>query len=230
MMQTLISPLKALAAYPRYLADEAGAFFSTVARYYSNARFRRASLHCLRAYLLHSPDAICRHYLRDANDDEVQKVYGETFCTTLEAIANAVRLSDKDVVYDLGCGRGLSVFWFNAMHGCKAIGVDINRYFVIQARAIQRKAGIEDVEFILANILDLDYDDATIIYLYGTAFTDAAITKLVKRFTSLKAGTRVVSVSYPLNAYAEKPLFQLEQSIKARYLWGIADVYIQRKL
>ncbi|MGH8807417.1 MAG: class I SAM-dependent methyltransferase [Noviherbaspirillum sp.] len=230
MMQTLISPLKALAAYPRYVAADVGAFFSTVARYYPNARFRRADLHCLRAYLLHNPDAICRRYLRDAADDEGQKIYGETFFTTLEAIANAVGLSDKDVVYDLGCGRGRSVFWFNAMYGCKAIGVDINRYFVIQARGIQRKAGIEGVEFILANALDLDYEDATLIYLYGTAFTDAAIAKLVKRFASLKEGTRVVSVSYPLNAYAAEPLFELEQTIKAKYLWGTADIYIQRKL
>jgi SAM-dependent methyltransferase len=230
MMQTAIAPFKAMAAYPRYLAAEIGEFFSTVSRYYSNPRFRRADFHCFLAYLMRDPDAICHRYLRNAADDEVQKIYGETFFTTLEKIADAVGLSESDVIYDLGCGRGRSVFWFHALRGCRAIGVDINPYFVIQARRIQRKADIEGVDFFLANVLDIDYDDATVIYLYGTAFSDAAIVKLVRRFASLATGTRVVSVSYPLNTYAETPMFELEKTIKGKFPWGETEIYIQRKL
>lgn len=230
MMQIAISPFKALAAYPRCLGAEIIEFFSAAARYYPNRRFRQTELQCLLAYLMRSPEAICRRYLRDASDDEVQKIYGETFLTTLEQISDAVGLTEHDVVYDLGCGRGRGVFWFNAIRGCRAIGVDINRYFIIQARRIQRKTEIEGVEFVLGNVLDLDYDDASVIYLYGTAFSDRAIVRLVRRFESLKPGTRVVSVSYPLNAYTRSPMFELEKTLNCAYPWGETEVYIQRKL
>jgi SAM-dependent methyltransferase len=230
MMDIALAPLKAITAYPRARVTEIGEFFTTVTRYYANARFRRAELHCFLAYLMRSPEAICHRFLRKADDDEVQKIYGETFFTTLEKIADAVGLSERDVVYDLGCGRGRGVFWFHALRGCRAIGVDLNQYFIIQARRIQRKADIDGVDFVIANILDLDYADATVIYLYGTAFSDAAIVKLVRRFESLAKGTRVVSVSYPLNGYADTPMFELEKTINGRFPWGETEIYIQRRL
>lgn len=229
MLQIALSPFKALAAWPASLKAEIAEFCATVLRYYPNARFRRADLLCLHAYLTRSPEAICRRYLRDAPAHDVQRIYGETFLTTLEQVADAAGVTDQDVVYDLGCGRGRNVFWLNALRGCRAVGVDLNRYFIIQARRIQRKAEIEGVEFVLANVMDLDYDDATVIYLYGTAFSNRAIAKLVGRFESLKPGTRVISVSYPLNAYAHTPMFKLEKKITGAFPWGEADIYIQRK-
>jgi len=192
--------------------------------------FRRADIRCLLAYLVHTPEAVCHRYLRHFPENEVQKIYGETFFTTLEAIANAVQLGKDDVIYDLGCGRGRSVFWFNAMYGCRSIGVEINPVFVTQAQKIQSKVGMNNVTFLLANVMDIDYGDATVIYLYGTAFNDVAITRLVKRFKTLKTGTRVVSVSYALNAYADEPLFEMEQKLVGKYLWGSTEIYIQRRI
>jgi len=229
-MQSLYAQLKALVFYPLYLVIGAADFLATIVRYYPNARFRRADWRCLRAYLVRDPYTICRRYLRDFPDDEVQKIYGETFFGTLEKIAEAVGLAENDVVYDLGCGRGRGVFWFNAFYGCRAVGVEINPLFVIEARTIARKAGIDGVAFELANLLDLDCRDATVIYLYGSAFSDEAIEKLVDRFRALRRGTRVVSVSYALNDYAKTPLFELKKTFKGRYLWGYADIYVQHKL
>lgn len=224
------SLLQALFAYPRYLVVDTIEYMVTVRRYYPNLRFRRADLHCLWAYLLRNPDNICHRYLRSFPDDQVQKIYGESFFTTLEAIAKAVDLSEHDVIYDLGCGRGRSVFWFNALYRCRAVGVEINPTFVIQARKIQKKQGIDDVEFIFANLMDVDYSDATVLYLYGTAFNDAAIATLVERFATLRRGTRIVSVSYPLTKYTKTPLFELVQTMPAKYPWGSTHIYIHRKL
>lgn len=106
MTQALFSQLKAFACSPLYLAIDVFEYLIAVARYYPNPQFRRADLRCLRAYFLRDPYAMYRRYLRDFPDDEVQKIYGESFFTTLDAIAKAVNLAEKDVVYDLGCGRG----------------------------------------------------------------------------------------------------------------------------
>lgn len=226
---SLTSLAKALAAYPVYLANDIVEFTRTIARYYPNPHFRRADLRCLRAYLLRNPDAICQRYLRNFPDDEVQKIYGETFFTTLDQIATALQLSPQDVVYDLGCGRGRGVFWLHAMRGCRAVGVEINPAFVIEARRIQKKAGIDGVEFILGNLMDLDYADATVIYLYGTAFSDEAIARLIDCFRALRPGTRIVTVSYALTSYTEEPLFELEQQFSGKFLWGRANIFVQRK-
>jgi SAM-dependent methyltransferase len=230
MTHALVSYSKALLRSPLYLATDIIEFVTTVVRYYPNAQFRRADLRCMSAYLMRSPYRICQRYLRDFPDNKVQKIYGETFFTTLDTIARAVGLSEKDVIYDLGCGRGRGVFWFNAMYKCRAIGVEIYPVFVTEARRIKKKVGIDGVEFICANLMDLDYDDATVIYFYGTAFNDEAIAAVVDRFRKLKRGTRIVSVSYALTAYTKAPLFELEQKIRGKFLWGETNIFIQRKL
>ncbi|MEN3297118.1 MAG: hypothetical protein V7642_6371 [Burkholderiales bacterium] len=230
MTNALVSYSKALLRAPLYLATDIIEFAATVKRYYPNTQFRRADLRCMSAYLLRSPYRICQRYLRDMPDDKVQKIYGETFFTTLETIARAVGLSEKDVIYDLGCGRGRGVFWFNAMYKCRAVGVEIHPGFVTEARRIKNKLGIDRVEFIYANLMDLDYDDATVVYFYGTAFSDTAIASIVDRFRKLKRGTRVVSVSYPLMPYTKGPLFELEQKIRGKFVWGETNIFIQRRL
>ncbi|HJV84792.1 MAG TPA: class I SAM-dependent methyltransferase [Noviherbaspirillum sp.] len=230
MKTNVLSPLLALAAYPVHVLNGFKEYATTIRRYYPNPRFRRADLLCLWAYLTRDPHAICEHFLRDYPDDQVQKMYGESFFTTLEKIAEAVDLDDKDVVYDLGCGRGRSVFWFNTMFGCRAVGIEINPMFVINARLIQKALDIDNVEFILSNLMDADYSDATVIYLYGTALSDTAIVNLVERFVTLKPGTRVVTVSYSLSRYTELPMFALEKTIRGKFVWGETDIYIQRKL
>lgn len=230
MADAVFSLLRAVAYSPVYLVREALQFLVTVVRYYPNARFRRADLLCLWTYLLRDPYKICQHYLRDFPNERVQKIYGETFFTTLETIATAINLSERDVIYDLGCGRGRSIFWFNAMYRCRAVGVEINPVFVAQARKIQKRLGIDGVDFLLADLMDVDYDDATVLYLYGTAFNNNAIARLIDRFATLRKGTRIVCVSYPLTRYTDASLFELEQTIKGKFLWGDTDIYIHRKL
>lgn len=230
MTQEILGLFRAFAFSPAYMAREWIEFLKSARRYYRNTTFRHADLHCLAAYLLQGPDRICQHFLRSHPDEKVQRLYGETFFTTLEAIAHAVRLSADDVVYDLGSGRGRSVFWFNAMYGCRAVGVEINPVFVWRANRIKEKVGIRDVEFLLGNLMDVDYRDATLIYFYGTAFSDEAIEEIANRFRNLRPGTRVVSVSYPLTHYTDGRVFDLEKTIKGKFVWGSTDIYIQRKL
>jgi SAM-dependent methyltransferase len=230
MTHSFTSYAKALVFAPRYLVADVFEFLATVARYYPNAQFRRADMRCLWAYLLRDAYRTCQSYLRDLPDNRVQKIYGETFFTTLDAIARAVNLSENDVIYDLGCGRGRGVFWFNAMYKCRAVGVEIYPVFVTVARRIKKRLGIDGVEFIYANLMDIDYDDATVIYFYGTAFNDEAIASVVDCLKSVKPGTRVVSVSFALTRYTNAPLFELEQKIHGRFLWGEADIFIQRRL
>lgn len=222
--------LRLLALYPRYVFTDAMDFLRTLKRYYPNAQFRRADWRFLLAYLFRDADKICVRHVRHLPDDQVQKIWGETFFSTLDDVARAVRLNENDVMYELGCGRGRGVFWLNAFHGCRVVGVEINPVFMKIATRIRDRVQADGVEFITANLLDLDYSPASVIYLYGTAFSDAALRQLMKRFATLRPGARVASVSARLGRYSNTPLFELEQTIQGKFLWGRADIFIYRRI
>jgi precorrin-6B methylase 2 len=222
--------LKDLLAIPAHIARDIADSITTVIRYYPNSLFRRTDLRCLFGYWLINPYAICQRYLANFSESEVQKIYGETFFTTFELIANALKLNENDVIYDLGCGRGRGVFWLNAFYRCKAIGVELNPVFVRKALKIKHKLKIENVEFLQANMMDADFSDATVLYLYGTALTDAAIAKFIANLKRVKQGTKIVTVSYPLHHYAKAGEFEMMEQFQGQFLWGDTTIYIQRKL
>ncbi len=226
----MIKLLKSILFSPIYFIIDLLDYARSVYMFYPNKVFREADLRILFSYLILNPYAICKRYLKDFPEDQVQKVYGETFFSTLELIAKKIVLTKEDTIYDLGCGRGRTVFWFNAIYGCRAIGVEINPLFIHKARKISEKMALEGVEFKLANLMDLDYSNATHIYLYGSVFTEEAIAHIIENFKHLKPGTVVISVTFPLSDYTEENLFTLEQEFTARFLWGYTGIYVQRKI
>ena len=187
-------------------------------------------MRCLFGYWLINPYAICPRYLVNFSENEVQKIYGETYFSTFEAIAVALKLNEHDVIYDLGCGRGRGVFWLNAFYHCRAIGVELNPVFVRKALKIKNKLKIENVEFVQANMMDVDFSNATVLYLYGTALSDAAIENFIVNLKRAKQGTKIVTVSYPLHHYAKAGEFEMIEQFQGQFLWGDTMIYIQRKL
>lgn len=98
-----------------------------------------------------------------------------------------------DVVYDLGCGDGRVLFTAIHEFGAKtAVGYEINQHLI---ETIQRKIENEKLESRIIvhqqNLMDANISEATVIFLYLTAFgNDRLRTKLS---AEAKLGTRVVS-------------------------------------
>lgn len=226
----MINVIKGILLYPFFKAITIYDYFRTVVKYYPNKVFREADLRLLLTYQIVNPYTLCRRYLQDFPEDEVQKVYGETFFSTLETIAKKVKLSPEHTIYDLGCGRGRTVFWFHAICGCRAIGVEINPMFVYKAREVRQKMGLDKMEFKYSNFLDVDLRDATHIYFYGTAFEVEGLIKVIEHFKQLKPGTIVISVTFQLNEVTDEKIFAVEDQFMAKFLWGCSPIYILRKL
>jgi len=218
----IVTPYYALMASYEYAFE--------VWRYYHNREFRQADLQLVRRYLLRSPYRICSRFLEPYPDEEVQKVYGETSLMTLEVIAEKIRLQADDTLYELGAGRGRSAFWFHAFRGCRVIGVELNPHFIREAQGVLAAFPESRIEFRQANLLELDYADATAVYLYGTLFKEVAITRIVERLRSLPPGARVVTVTHPLtDDAAGAELFEMIDQFQAPFLWGCTEVFIQRR-
>lgn len=186
-------------------------------RYYRSLSFFFTDLLLSVRYLFKSP-------FRLAKD-----IYGETPLTTLDKIAKECRLLSKDVVYDLGCGRGRALFWLRHFINCEVIGVDNQQIFIDRANAVKQRMQMNKMTFLSEDFTTLNFEKATVIYFYGTCYPDALIEKLIAKFRDLARGTKIISVSYPLTEFTTEPLFTLQKTFKGKYPWGTTEIFYQIK-
>jgi SAM-dependent methyltransferase len=203
-------------------------YIRVVYRYYGNKKFLKADLSIRLMYLFNNPYKISKRFLKSRNSEDVY-TYGETPLTTLEVIAKECQINENDTVYELGCGRGLVCFWLNAIKGCKVVGVEYNPAFVQRADRVVARLKLDGVKFINTDICDVNLHGATVCYLYGTCLDDKTIKKMISKFSRLPAGTRIVTVSFPLSDYTNEDWFELMHTFSVPFTWGNADVYIQIK-
>lgn len=201
-------------------------YLKVIFSYYSNLTFLKADLSLRLMYLFHNPYTISKRFLKNKGEKEIY-AYGETPLSTMEKIAAEAHISSEDVVYELGCGRGRTCFWLNSFLKCRVVGVEYVPEFVERANKIKHKLGFNNIEFRLGDMVDANFEGASVIYLYGTCLEDELIRRLNKHFAALPAGTKIVSVSYPLNDFADKPFCEVMKRFKAKFGWGETDVYLQ---
>lgn len=201
-------------------------YLRVVSRYYSHPLFRKVDFFILRCYVQRNPYTISKEFLEKKGVAQVY-TYGETPLTTLEKIANACGISSKDVVYELGCGRGRSCFWLRCFKGCRVIGVEFVPDFVTNADRAKRKFQVSEVTFLFRDILYPSYSDATVLYFYGTTSEPSFIIKLIDKLKQLPKGTKIITVSFPLTSYSSEELFKTVKVFPASFTWGTADVYLQ---
>ena len=156
-------------------------------------------------------------------------VYGETPCLTMQRILAELRPSSTDRFVDLGCGRGLSVFFVRLYYRIPATGIEIVPTFVRRAQKVARILGLSGVEFIRENlswVTEEQIGRGTIFYLAGTTFEDELLDKIGLRLIMLPPGVRLITLSeaFPSDQF---------RVVKVRsyyFSWGKTDVYYQEKI
>ncbi len=148
-------------------------------------------------------------------------LYGETPLTTLYEIACRFGISSRDHVIDIGCGRGRGINFLRHYIGCQVTGVEWHPIFV------EKSVKDPKSKVICCDFLSMDFKDASVIYFYGTSFSDEVITKLTQSFELLEKSVKIITVSYPLSDY--NPAFGIEARLKGSFPWGKADIFLNRK-
>lgn len=198
----------------------------TIWRYYRNIRFARIDLYLLTLYFLNSPYKISKTHLERRRETDVY-AYGETPLTTMDAIARAFSIEKGDHLYELGCGRGRGCFWLREFIGCRVTGVDFVPQFIEYANAVKSRFDVKGVTFLCEDMFEVNFEEGTVFYLYGTNLEDRQILRLIKKFLQLPKGTRIITVSFALNEYKEGAAFNVLGQIKTAFPWGEAVVYLQ---
>jgi SAM-dependent methyltransferase len=192
-------------------------------------KFLTIDLHLAFLYLFKNPHRISKSFLSQRGEPNVYQ-YGETPLTTLNHIACHCRILSHDVLYELGCGSGRTCFWLRTFVKCKVVGIDFLPEFIQKANAIKKKQHLNHIDFLNADMLSVDFSEATVIYLYGTCLPDHLIEQLLASFATLKPLTKVITVSYPLTDYCQGKLFKTIKSFPARFPWGSTIVYLSQKI
>lgn len=112
----------------------------------------------------------------------------------VERMLNLAEIGPTDLVYDIGCGDGRLAI-AAARRGARAVGIDLETYWVEQARAAAKEAGVDArVEFHAGDALQHDLRAATVLLMYLVDWSVAKISVAAR--AQCQAGTRLISNSF----------------------------------
>ncbi len=146
--------------------------------------------------------------------------YEPTPQKVVDALLRLARVTDKDEVWDLGCGDGRIPVTAAREYGCKAYGFDIDPERVKDSLANVRRQGVERLVTIQErDLFTLDLSKGpTVVTLYLLPRLNA---KLLPQLRKLPSGARVVSVAHRMADVEpdEHIVVAVEQGEFDVYLW-----------
>jgi 16S rRNA A1518/A1519 N6-dimethyltransferase RsmA/KsgA/DIM1 with predicted DNA glycosylase/AP lyase activity len=111
------------------------------------------------------------------------------------AACRLAKVSNKDIVYELGSGDGEFILTAAKEFKCKkAIGIEIEITRHLISRIKLKKEKIKNAKFIREDFKKIKLNDATVVYFY---LVPAVIKRIMPKLKKeLKQGTRIVSLKY----------------------------------
>ncbi len=132
----------------------------------------------------------------------------------------AAKVTDKDIVYDLGAGDGKIPIAAAKHFGAKAVGIEYNADLAALGRRNAQRAGVADkVTIIQGDIFQEDFSKATVVTLYLLSDLNY---RLRPTLLSMKPGTRVVSHQFHMGEWEPDEVIRGEDT--EAYLWIVPAV------
>ena len=105
------------------------------------------------------------------------------------------QVTNKDLVYDLGCGDGRIVIAAAKDFGARGVGVDIEPYWIEKSERNAKKARVEHLTtFRVEDALSVDLSPANVLMLYLVEWSMGKLRPIIE--STAKPGTRVVSHNF----------------------------------
>lgn len=161
--------------------------------------------------------------------------YGEIKYQSLKTIFDDLPKSHKrGAFYDFGSGVGKVVVqaYLDVPQFKKTVGWEISQqryndaqYIVSQLKKRELTDKNRDIEFRIGDFLEADIDDARVIYMCSTCYSEECMAQLTSKFSKLKKGLIVITLK-PLPNYKEYG-FELKREYKLPMTWWHASpVYV----
>jgi ribosomal protein L11 methylase PrmA len=140
----------------------------------------------------------------------------------VDQILELARVSENDVVYDLGCEDGRIVITAADRYGARGVGVDIDPQRIAESQANAERAGVTHlVKFIQQDALKTDVSDATVVTLHLLSSSNIKLRPILT--SQLKSGARIVSHGFSmgnLKADQIEHFTDTRGNTRTLYLWN----------
>lgn len=198
--------------------------------YYSDPQFLECDMLFHALYADCNPYTVSKEFLLQKGSQEID-LYGETPLSTWSVIAKECDITSQDHVIDLGCGRGRGLFFLHCKWGCSVHGIEWIPQFVDTSQKIAATLKFSKITFSCDDMfqserLETTLQKASCIYLYGTCLNADALTYLTALFKKLRPGTKIVTVSEPLQEEEGTSHFKRIKSFQGIFPWGMTEFYL----
>jgi 23S rRNA G2445 N2-methylase RlmL len=120
-----------------------------------------------------------------------------TIMEVAEGMLELAKVTNEDVVYDLGSGDGRIAILAAKKYGARGVGVEIDPRLVRLSRENARKAGVAGrVKFVRQDLFKADIREATVVTLYLKPEVNLRLRPKLLR--ELRPGARVVSNNFDM--------------------------------
>lgn len=139
----------------------------------------------------------------------------------VEHILRLAKLTEEDVLYDLGSGDGRIPIAAALNYHCRAVGIEIDKLRHLYGqyqRFVLRLA--DKVTFINKNIFEVNLSEATVCIIYLTEQANEALEQ--KLLSELKEGTLIIAPSFPFSNW--KPVY-VDENPPLNTPWGPTYFY-----
>jgi protein-L-isoaspartate O-methyltransferase len=129
------------------------------------------------------------------------------------------RVTQDDVVYDLGSGDGRIVIMAAQRFGARGVGVEIDPDLVWDAHDNAQRVGVADrVQFLVQDLFETDLRAATVVTLYLMESVNLELRP--KLWRELRPGARVVSHDFPMGDWPPEQVVSVDGH--RIYVWTIS--------
>lgn len=158
---------------------------------------------------------------------EAEYTFGEIDLLALFHLIAALKPTDKDVFYDLGCGLGVNVIMAGLCFPFqRAVGIEklppLYQAAQIGFDFVHSMYPHRPIELIEQDLLNTDLGEATFVFINSTAMAGSFWTKVERKLLNLKPGTKVILTSHQLPS----PEFLLLDQMMQPMNWGLASTFV----
>jgi ribosomal protein L11 methylase PrmA len=126
----------------------------------------------------------------------------------VDAMLKTANVTEKDIVYDLGCGDGRIVIAAAQKYGAHGVGIDINPKRISESRRNARRVGVtQQVRFVTQDFFKSDISPATVVAIYLDPNVNLRLRSKLQR--ELTPGTRIVSNSFDMGDWKPEKVVKL---------------------
>jgi len=155
--------------------------------------------------------------------------YGEITYQAAKKLLDSLNLTQNDVFYDFGSGVGkMVVQTYLTTPVKKAVGIELSPTRVNRAKSVkdklEKQGKVENgrtLDFKEENITTAKFDDATVVYMCSTCYSEALMKQIADMLAKLKKGLRVVT----LKKLPDHKAFKLTNTYNLPMTWS-SDVSV----